>query len=332
MYRKFIGINRNVRWLAGVFLVSAVLYVLNLRHVVSDYYIQLINLSCINVMMTVSLNLVNGYTGQFSIGHAGFMAIGAYVSAFITSVLTDSAGFPVFGQYAVFLAAIAAGILVAGIAGFLIGLPCLRLNGDYLAIVTLGFGEVIRAAIRLIPAVGGARGMTGIPKYSNLWIILIATLAVVVLVRNLVNSAHGRACIAVRENEIAAGSVGVNAFRTKMMAFVVAAMMAGMAGALYSHLLCYSQPDLFSMLKSCDYLVFLYAGGAASISGSIVSAFVLTFLPEVIRFLSDWRMAIYAALLVLIMLFRPNGLCGGKEIPILRCKNYRLKTRQRQEG
>lgn len=325
MYRKFIGLNRNVRWLVGIFLVFGALYVLNLQKVLSDYYLQLIMFSCINVMMTVSLNLVNGYTGQFSIGHAGFMAIGAYVSAFITSVLTNSASFSPVGQYAVFFVAVLASILVAGLMGFLVGLPCLRVSGDYLAIVTLGFGEVIRAVIRLIPAVGGARGMTGIPKYSNLWIILAATLLVIILVRNLVNSAHGRACVSVRENEIAAGSVGVNAFKTKLMAFTIAAMMAGMAGALYSHLLCYAQPDLFSMIKSTDYLVFLYAGGAASISGSIVSAFVLTFLPEVIRFLATWRMAIYAGLLIIIMLFRPNGLCGGKEIPILRCKNYRLR-------
>lgn len=331
MYRKFLKFDRNLRWLLGTVLVFALLYVLNLRNIVSDYYVQLVMLSCINVIMTVSLNLVNGYTGQFSIGHAGFMAIGSYVSAFITTIATNSAGFSVFGQYATFFIGILAGVVTAGVAGFLIGLPCLRLNGDYLAIVTLAFGEVIRAVIRLIPAVGGARGMTGIPRYSNLWLILAATLIVIVLVRNLVNSAHGRACVSVRENEIAAGSVGVNAFRTKMMAFVVAAMMAGMAGALYSHLLSYTQPDLYGMTKSTDYLVFLYAGGAASISGSIASAFVLTFLPEVIRFLSEWRMAIYAALLVLIMLFRPNGLCGGKEIPVLRCKNYQLRSDYRQK-
>lgn len=329
---KVTGAARDIICLVVVVAVFALVQILNKQGVISDYYIQLISLSCINVMMTVSLNLVNGYTGQFSIGHAGFMAIGAYVSAYITSVLTNSASFSPLGQYGTFFAAIIVSIIVSGIAGFLIGLPCLRLNGDYLAIVTLGFGEVIRAVIRLIPAVGGARGMTGIPKYSNLWVILAGTLLVIVLVRNLVNSAHGRACIAVRENELAAGSVGVNAFHIKLMAFIVAAMMAGMAGAMYSHLLCYSQPDLFSMTKSTDYLVFLYAGGAASISGSIVSAFVLTFLPEVIRFLSTWRMAIYAALLVIIMIFRPNGLCGGKEVPILRCKNYKLKPKQKEEA
>ena len=332
MKRKLSTGTRDAICLAVVVAVFAVIQFLSSRHILSDYYIQLISLSCINIMMTVSLNLVNGYTGQFSIGHAGFMAIGAYISAYITSVLTNSASYSVFGQYGIFFVAIVVSVICAGIAGFLIGLPCLRLNGDYLAIVTLGFGEVIRAIIRLIPAIGGARGMTGIPKYSNLWIVLIGTLLVVVLVRNLVNSAHGRSCIAIRENELAAGCMGVNAFRVKLMAFVVAAMMAGMAGAMYSHLLCYSQPDLFSMTKSTDYLVFLYAGGAASISGSIVSAFVLTFLPEVIRFLSTWRMAIYAALLVLIMIFRPNGLCGGKEVPVLRCKNYQLKPKQKKEG
>lgn len=330
MMKAFMRINRNIRWLVGIAIVCVLFVVLNRYGIISNYYKQLVMFSCINVMMTVSLNLINGFTGQFSIGHAGFMAIGAYGSAYVTTILTNSATMSVVGQYAVFFLAIVVGSGLAGLAGFLIGLPCLRLKGDYLAIVTLAFGEVIRALIRMIPAVGSARGMTGIPHYTSFGIVIVATLLVIILVRNMVNSAQGRACVAVRENELAANCVGVNSYRYKMIAFVTAAVMAGMAGALYSHLLGYAQPDLFSLVKSCDYLVFLYAGGAASITGSIVSGFVLTFLPEAIRFLSTWRMAIYAILLILIMLFRPNGLCGGKEIPILHCKNYVLKARQKQ--
>ena len=309
-------------------IVTAAVYLLvvllNKAGIIRGYYLQLIMISCINVCMTVSLNLVNGFTGQFSVGHAGFMAIGSYVSGYLTTQVIPQASIPAALQAPVFILALLAGGLVAGIAGALIGLPTLRLRGDYLAIVTLGFGEIIRAIIRLIPAVGGAKGMSGIPKYSNLLIVLIVTVVIVVLCRNLVNSAQGRACISIRENEIAASCLGVNTFKYKMMVFIVAAAMAGVAGGLYAHALCYTQPDLYSFNKSCDYLVFLYAGGTASLTGSVLSAFLLTFLPEVLRFLSDWRMAIYALLLIIIMLRLPNGLFGGREIPFMRCRNYRL--------
>ena len=309
-------------------IVTAAVYLLvvllNKAGIIRGYYLQLIMISCINVCMTVSLNLVNGFTGQFSVGHAGFMAIGSYVSGYLTTQVIPQASIPAALQAPVFILALLAGGLVAGIAGALIGLPTLRLRGDYLAIVTLGFGEIIRAIIRLIPAVGGAKGMSGIPKYSNLLIVLIVTVVIVVLCRNLVNSAQGRACISIRENEIAASCLGVNTFKYKMMVFIVAAAMAGVAGGLYAHALCYTQPDLYSFNKSCDYLVFLYAGGTASLTGSVLSAFLLTFLPEVLRFLSDWRMAIYALLLIIIMLRLPNGLFGGREIPFMLCRNYRL--------
>lgn len=304
----------------------------NKNGILNDYYVQLICISCINVMMTVSLNLVNGYTGQFSIGHAGFMAVGAYVSAYITKVLTNPAELNALEKNAVFLISIFAGAVCAGLAGILIGLPCLRLKGDYLAIVTLGFGEIIRAIIRLIPTVGGPKGMSGIPAYSNFTVILIFTVIIVILVRNIVNSSYGRACISVRENEIAAGSVGINAFHTKLTAFTIAASMAGAAGVLYVHQLRMVQPDQFSMARSCDFLVFLYAGGAGSITGSIVSAFVLTFLPEAFRFLSEFRLPIYAMLMILLMIFRPDGLFGGKEIPFLKCNTYTVKNAGRTAG
>ena len=317
--------KRNIIALIITAAVYLIVSLLNRAGIVTSYYLQLIVTSCINVCMTVSLNLVNGFTGQFSVGHAGFMAIGSYVAGYITTELIPQSALSGAFQIPIFILALIAGGVVAGIAGALIGLPTLRLRGDYLAIVTLAFGEIIRAIIRLIPAVGGARGMSGIPRYSSLLIVLIITVIIVVLCRNMVNSAPGRACVSIRDNEIAASCLGVNTFKYKMMVFIVAAVMAGVAGGLYSHALSYTQPDLYSFTKSCDYLVFLYAGGTASLTGSVISAFVLTFLPEVLRFLSDWRMAIYALLLIIIMLRLPNGLFGGKEIPFMRCRNYRLK-------
>lgn len=324
--------KRNIIALAVTAAVYLLVTLLNKAGLVTSYYLQLIMISCINVCMTVSLNLVNGFTGQFSVGHAGFMAIGSYVSGYLTTQVIPQASIPAALQIPVFILALLAGGIVAGAAGALIGLPTLRLRGDYLAIVTLGFGEIIRAIIRLIPAVGGAKGMSGIPKYSSFLIVLIVTVIIVVLCRNMVNSAQGRACISIRENEIAASCLGVNTFKYKMMVFIVAAVMAGVAGGLYAHALCYTQPDLYSFNKSCDYLVFLYAGGTASLTGSVLSAFLLTFLPEVLRFLSDWRMAIYALLLIIIMLRLPNGLFGGREIPFMRCRNYRLNDAEEKKA
>lgn len=324
--------KRNIIALAVTAVVYLLVTLLNKAGLVTSYYLQLIMISCINVCMTVSLNLVNGFTGQFSVGHAGFMAIGSYVSGYLTTQVIPQASIPAALQIPVFILALLAGGIVAGAAGALIGLPTLRLRGDYLAIVTLGFGEIIRAIIRLIPAVGGAKGMSGIPKYSSFLIVLIVTVIIVVLCRNMVNSAQGRACISIRENEIAASCLGVNTFKYKMMVFIVAAVMAGVAGGLYAHALCYTQPDLYSFNKSCDYLVFLYAGGTASLTGSVLSAFLLTFLPEVLRFLSDWRMAIYALLLIIIMLRLPNGLFGGREIPFMRCRNYRLNDAEEKKA
>jgi len=282
---------------------------------------QIVMFAGINIIMTVSLNIINGFTGQFSIGQAGFMSVGAYASAVITRVLFNTYGWPIYMQIPIFLVSLVVGGIAAAFIGFLIGIPTLKVKGDYLAIVTLGFGEIVRAVIRLIQPIGGARGLSAIPQYTNLfWIFVFVVLAVYVA-RNFVNSTFGRACISIRENEIAAETMGIDTTKFKILSFTFASFLSGVAGGLYAHLLTYIQPDMFSFVKSTDYLVFLYAGGMSSISGSIVSALVLTALPEFLRFLASWRMVLYGLLLIVLMLKMPNGLFGGKEFKFLQVRN-----------
>ena len=286
--------------------------------VVNGYYVQVMMFAGINVMMTASLNLVNGFTGQFCIGHAGFMSLGAYGAAVITTMVFGKMNLAAPVQILVFLFGLLMGGLVAMLAGVLIGLPSLKLKGDYLAIVTLAFGEIVRALLRLVKPIGGARGMIGIPGYANLaWILFFMALTLYLL-RNLIYSPYGRAFIAIRDNEVAADAMGINTTKYKMTAFCIAAFIAGVAGGLYAHVISFIQPDNFSFVKSSDFLVYLYAGGSGSLTGSIVGATLLTILPEVLRFLADWRLVVYAVILVVVMLYRSEGLCGGKELPFMK--------------
>jgi branched-chain amino acid transport system permease protein len=293
---------------------------LNILGIINSYVLQIVMLAGINIIMTVSLNIVNGFTGQFSIGQAGFMAIGGYASALFTTILFNTASWPVYAQIPMFIFSLFMGGVAASIIGYLIGLPTLRLKGDYLAIVTLSFGEVVRASIRLIDYVGGPRGLAGIPRYTTLFWVFVFTFLAIYGARNFVNSSFGRACISIRENEVASETMGINTTKYKVLSFTFAAFMAGVAGGLFGHLIMFLQPDTFSFLKSTDYLVFLYAGGAGSISGSIISAIVLTVIPEGLRFLANWRIVIYALVLVILMLKRPEGLYGGKEFGWLKLK------------
>jgi len=271
------------------------------------YHVQILSLCCINIILVVSLNLINGFTGQFSIGHAGFFAIGAYASAYLT----------VNWQIPFILAIICGGILAAA-AGLGVGLPALRLRGDYLAIATLGFGEIIRVIILNTNAVGGARGFTGIPKYTTFGLAYAVAVITVVVIRNFVTSDYGRACMAVREDEIAAESLGVNSTYFKVLAFVIGAFFAGAAGALFSHYLQYMAPtaNQIGFVKSIDILIMLVLGGLGSITGSIIAAVTLTVIPELLRGFAEYRMVIYPILLMLVMLYRPAGLLAGKEITL----------------
>ncbi|MBC7342456.1 MAG: branched-chain amino acid ABC transporter permease [Clostridia bacterium] len=256
----------------------------------------------INIIMAVSLNLIVGFTGQLNLGHAGFMAVGAYVAAICTAKLDQP-----------FIVALIAGAVAAGIVGLIIGIPTLRLRGDYLAIATLGMGEIIRGALQNIEYVGAAAGMRDIPHLTNwswmFWAVVISCLVVI----NFINSDHGRACMAVRDNELAAEAVGVNTTYYKVLAFTIGAMLAGLAGGLYAHYFYVIQPGIFSFMRSFDALVMVVFGGLGSTSGAVVAALGVTGLNMALQNLAEMRMVIYAALLVIIMVFRPQGLMGTKE-------------------
>ena len=259
-------------------------------------------LICINVIMAASLNLINGYTGQFSLGHAGFMAVGAYIGV----VSTVNFGLPL-------IVALILGAACAGTLGFLIGLPTLRLRGDYLAIATLGLGEIIRIVIMNIEYVGGAAGFKGIPHLTNFAWVFLTMLFTLFFIKNFVNSSHGRACIAVRENEIAAEAMGVNTTKYKVMAFTIGAAFAGIAGGLFAHQFYLISPNSFTFLSSFNYLIMVVMGGMGSITGSIAGAFVVTFISAALASIPELRMIIYAIALILLMFYRPQGLFGYME-------------------
>ena len=296
------------------------LYYLSSQNIFNAYFMQVLMLAGINVIVTQSLNILNGMTGLSSLGHAGFMAVGAYSAAFITTILFKGVAMPQVAQITIFLIASILAGFVAALCGLIIGFPTLRLRGDYLAIVTLGFCEVIRALMRLIRITGGSIGLTGIAKHTTLfWVFLFLMLAIYAC-RNFMDSSFGRACMAIRENEIAASTIGINISRYKVIAFATSAFIAGVAGSLYAHLIRYLHPDVFGYAKSADFLVYLYAGGVGSISGSLLGAVILTVLPEMLRFMSKWRLVIYGALLLFIILFRQKGMFGGREFAFLKLK------------
>ncbi len=276
----------------------------------------------INVVLAVSLNLVNGFTGQFSIGHAGFMAVGAYASAMFTlkigapfAASLHGVPLPVAQGIALLMALVAGGVLAAA-AGWLVGLPSLRLRGDYLAIVTLGFGEIIRVVILNVDAIGGARGLPGIPPYATFFWVFGVVAVVIGLARNLAHSTHGRALFAIRDDEIAAEALGVDTTKYKVLAFVMGAFFAGVAGGLFAHFLSYLNPSSFTFIKSIEVIAMVVLGGMGSISGSVMAAIVLTLLPEVLRSVKDFRMVIYALMLIVLMITRPQGLMGTRELDL----------------
>jgi branched-chain amino acid transport system permease protein len=271
------------------------------------------------IILAVSLNVVNGFTGQFSIGHAGFMAVGGYCAAFLTLLHKHQAlahGHAISGAegQAVFLGALLAGGVAAALAGAVVGIPSLRLKGDYLAIVTLGFGEIIRVVIEQTEALGAQTGLSDIPPYANLFWIYLWVVITVLVAHRLQDSSHGRALLAIREDEVAAEAMGVDTTAYKVRAFVIAAFFAGIAGGLFGHYLTTLGPRSFTFIKSFEIVVMVVLGGLGSISGSVVAAVVLTVLPEALRSFDRYRMSIYALLLIVLMLTRPSGLFGSREI------------------
>jgi branched-chain amino acid transport system permease protein len=271
----------------------------------------------VNVVLAVSLNVVNGFTGQFSLGHAGFMAVGAYTAAKITLALNGVA-LPFLGyalsQQAVFAIALGAAMLTASIAGFLVGMPSLRLRGDYLAIVTLGFGEIIRSIIENMKFLGQATGLSGLPARTNVMWVGICAIATIVMARRLAVSTQGRALFAIREDEVAAEAMGVDTTGYKVRAFVISAAYAGLAGALISHAISLATPRMFTFIRSIEVVVMVVLGGLGSITGSIVAACTLTVALEALRQFQAYRMVVYALLLIILMLTRPQGLFGTREL------------------
>ncbi len=299
----------------------------------SPYVVYLSLLVGVNVVLAVSLNIVNGLTGQFSIGHAGFMAVGAYLSAALSLSLKDfKIGFlpEVVSDQLFFIVSLLAGGTGAALCGFLVGLPSLRLKGDYLAIVTLGFGEIILVAVRNTPGLGGALGLSGTPQQTSFFMVWFWVFLVVLFARRLLASPHGRSLVAIREDEIAAEAMGVDTTAYKVRAFVVSSFFAGVAGALFSHFQSIITPgDSFSFVKSMEIVVMVVAGGLGSTTGAVVAAVVLTLLPEAMRaaFISlggdnaalaqsidQLRKPIFGLLLVVMMLTRPQGLFGTHEV------------------
>lgn len=293
----------------------------------SYYYDILLGIG-ISVILASSLNLVNGYTGQFSLGHAGFMAVGAYTSSWLSLAYGQSLGTSPTSTTTAFFLALVAGGIAAAIAGLVVGVPSLRLKGDYLAIVTLGFNEIIKGVIQNAEPLGAQRGLGGMVQHTNFfWTFACAALTVFVVV-NLVNSTYGRGFLAVRDDEIAAEAMGINTTKYKVLAFVVAAFFAGIAGGLYAHFKQFIHPEGFNFLRSVDIVVMVILGGMGNTAGVCFAAALLTILPEWLRavaryeWLPDWlqrvaenRMIIYSLLLILLMVSRPQGLFGGLGVP-----------------
>lgn len=327
-----------------LFLISIVLiFGINLiKDNINPYYYQIIIYAGINIILASSLNLINGFAGQFSLGHAGFMAIGAYLSAALSTyfapLLISAFGDTVFGHAIWFIIVLFIGGIGAAIVGLIVGVPSLRLKGDYLAIVTLGFGEIIRVIIQNLDIVGASQGFRGIyiysngvkslemvnelsnipykfysiPKYTDFFWTFLVVAILIFGTANLMRSTYGRGYIAVKDDEVAAEAMGINTTKFKVSAFILGAFFAGVAGGLYCHFIQYINPEDFNFLRSVEIVVMVILGGMGSIMGVFLAAILLTILPELLRDVQQYRMIVYSLLLVIMMLLRPQGLFGVK--------------------
>ena len=316
---KYRALKMPVRYLINTVLVVLLFVGLQLlsQNVLSTYQNKVLLLVGINIILAVSLNVATGYLGQLPLGHAGFMAVGAYTSALFTKYST-------LPEPVAFAAGLILGAAVACLFGVLIGIPALRLSGDYLAILTLGFGEIIRITLNNIDNVlgfslfYGAKGLKNIPKYSDLLSVFLCVVLTCFFIHTMIKSRHGRAVLAIRDNEIAAESCGIQTTYYKVMAFSFSAAFAGLAGGLYAGYLGVLDPASFDFMKSIEILVMVVLGGMGSMLGSILSATVLTILPEALRSVADYRMVLYSIVLILMMIFRPGGLLGSYDFSLSR--------------
>lgn len=294
---------------ASVVALFVVLLVMINTKVINSYNSGILLMVGINIILAASLNLSTGFLGQLVLGHAGFMSVGAYAAALFTLrvPMPDAIKFPV---------ALIFGGLVAAVFGIIIGIPALRLRGDYLAIITLGFGEIIRVLILFFDFTGGGQGLKNIPELTDFtyvyWVVVIVIAGLYMLVR----SRQGRAIVAIREDEIATEASGVNTTYYKLLGFTISAFCAGLAGGLYAHYITVLDPSNFGFMRSVEILVMVVLGGMGSFTGSILAAAVLTIIPEALRAFSDYRLLIYSFLLILMMIFKPGGLLGRYEFSL----------------
>ena len=287
------------------------------------YYQGIIIFICINIVLATSLNLALGFLGQLALGHAGFMATGAYMSAVVAVKLRTNGlpNIPIYNLLPPNIQILIIGLLTAGIfsaiVSLLVGIPALRLRGDYLGIMTLGFGEVIRVIINNTRNLtGGAQGFTGIPRITTINNVYWITVIIVTILYTLTNSRHGRAIISIREDEIAAEAVGIQTTKYKVMGFAISAFFAGIGGGLFAHYLAFLDPNTFNFMKSVEIVVIVVLGGMGSLTGSVIAAIVLTILPEALRGFANYRMLIYSIILVVMMIFRPQGIFGTSEFSL----------------
>lgn len=300
------NIKSILAWLGLIVVAFLVLNILVSAGVLGLYHVQILMGIGISIIMAMGTNLVLGFSGQFSLGQAGFMAIGAYATAIMTQTNPTYAGFYL---------SMLVGAIVAGLIAVIVGFPTLRLKGDYLAIATLGVAEIIRIAIvNGGELTNGAAGLTGILPYTSWQVVFIFVVVIAVLLMNYLRSATGRQVISVREDEIAAESMGVNTTKVKVITFAIAAMTAAIAGSLYVGYIGTIAPKDFTIMRSIDYLIIAVLGGLGSMTGTIVAAIVLGILNMYLQNIADLRMIIYSLALILVMVFRPGGLLGTKEL------------------
>ena len=315
--------EKKINYFISLILVAGLLFVLLAlinNGSISRYQQGILNFICINIILAVSLNITVGCLGQITLGHAGFMSVGAYASA----LFTKSGIMPGIQGYLVSLL-IAGG--VALVVGIIIGIPGLRLKGDYLAIITLAFGEIIRVLIEYFQFTGGAQGLSGITRYTDFKMIYIIMAVSVTIMYSLMTSRHGRAVLAIREDEIASEAVGLNTTYYKVFAFALSAMFAGIAGGMYGHTMGIISAKQFDYNYSINILVMVVLGGMGSFTGATLSAIVLTLLPEVLRGFSDYRMIVYSLMLIFMMIFRPEGLLGRREFQLSKLIEWiKIKT------
>lgn len=305
----------------GVIVLFIILQGLINLGIINSYTSGVVVLIGINIIAAASLNLVTGYLGELALGHAGFMAIGAYAAAIFTKQVSNY-GFT--GTFALILSLVIAGA-IAAIFGILIGIPALRLRGDYLGIVTLGFGEIIRIAIINLGFTNGARGFRGYPGTMSFSVMYWIVVGVITILFLIIRSRHGRAILAIREDETAAGAVGIPTTVYKTFAFATSAFFAGVAGgtlAFYQRMI---DPKKFTFMYSVEIFIIVVLGGMGSLTGTVAAAIVLGILNEMLHVIDQWRLVIYSVVLIIVMIFKPEGLLGSKEFSLVGLVKYIIR-------